>query len=230
MATTTTSPEVDSAPVVVDGFEVPVSSGSFFGRVTAVEFGDTWSLEPSNVALSPGPGSGTTLGPATLRFEDGSVLFMPENTPGGNKCWKLISEAEWPGITGFDNPTPEQKRRNGPSQDCWLYGGLDDAGDVLWFGIADYRPGDSLIELPEMTAIHDGYATVAGVLEFPLIPDDRSFAIRMGGIDGEVVAGKHVGCEGGTSFAEWWPSDQKHVTYVDIATLEIAFVSCIATF
>jgi hypothetical protein len=208
-------------------FEPPPSFGSFFGRVTEVEFGDTWQLHPADTALSTGPAAGTRLGPATLTFDDGSVLFMPEGTPGGNNCRQLLSEAEWPGITGFANPTPEQKQRNGPTQDCWLYGGLDPAGNVSWFGIGSHGSGDSVVSLPEITAIRDGYATIAGVVELPLIPDDRSLTVRLGGRDLEVPADKHVGCgKDGMTFADWWPSDQSHSTWVDVATREVVAVAC----
>jgi len=198
-------------------FEPPASTSGFFGRVTDVEFGDTWHIEPADGPLTPGPFNGSTLGPATLTFEDGSLLYVPENTPGGNDCLQLISAAEarrLPGL-GFDVPT----------QDCWLYGGLDETGDVSWFGIGQYEEGDSLVRLPEITAIRDGYATIAGVVELPLIPDDRSFAATWG-TEIEIVAGKHALCGKGMSIGEWWPADTEHSTLVDIATQEVALVQC----
>lgn len=156
-----------------------VGDGAFLGRVVNVEFGDDWAITPADVAVTPGAKSGTTVGPAILYFEDGTSLEVPAGTPGGNACLELVRPEDWTAITGLENSTLEQLRRNGIPGDCFLYGALRPNGQVAWFDIAEYRDGDPTatllrrpLRLVEQTLV------VEGNLGFPLAEDVEIICIN----------------------------------------------------
>lgn len=183
--TTTTSPQqvrsgsASTSDPAKDSF-VTVGDGAFFGRVVSVEFGDDWAITPSDVAVTPGASSGTTVGPAILYFDNGTSLEVPAGTPGGNACLELVRPEDWPAITGLENPTLKQLRRNDIPNDCFLYGVLTPDGQVAWFDVAtEYLHGDSTatllrrpLRLVEQTFV------VEGNLGFPLAEDVEIICIN----------------------------------------------------
>ncbi|MEX0865638.1 MAG: hypothetical protein WD269_12330 [Acidimicrobiia bacterium] len=150
-----------------------VGDGAFIGRVVSVEFGDEWAITPSDVAVTPGAAAGTTVGPAILHLDDGTTLEVPAGTPGGNGCIELVRPEDWAAITGLENPTLEQLRRNDIPYDCFIYGALTPGGQVAWFDIAaEYRAGDPTSKLLRRPVrLVEDSLIVEGDLGFRLAPD-----------------------------------------------------------
>jgi len=176
-SSTTPSDEREPGSTSTKGIEQPaflsLGDGAFFGRLTTVEFGNEWTINPSDVAVTPGAAAGTAVGPAILHFADGTSLEVPAETPGGNACIELVRPQDWAGITGLENPTLDQLRRNDIPYDCFVYGALTPDQKVAWFDIAaEYRAGDPSAKLLRRPVrLVEGMLIVDGDLGFPVSPD-----------------------------------------------------------
>lgn len=147
----------------------PLEIETFYGRVIDVDFGSAWSIDPPDVAITPGAVAGTTVGPASVVFKDGVRLEVPARTPGGNACIELVRRDDWEAITGLENPTLEQVRFNNIPNDCFIYGALAADDTIAWFDIAEYRQGDptaTLLRRP--ISLADDILVLDGGISFPI--------------------------------------------------------------
>ena len=101
----------------------------FFGELAAAETAG-WHVvqrdtsESAIAATDGGVGSRLLVGPATLTLDDGTVVDVPERTPGGNRCPQL----------DIVNEPPDVPTVLGTREACLVIGAFaDGTGSAEWF-------------------------------------------------------------------------------------------------
>ena len=212
---TTAAPETTTTTTEPVPAVITFQDGGFFGRVVRVEFGPDWRISPGNVAVTPGAISDTTVGPATLHFEDGTEVWVPPDTPGGNQCVELVRPEDWFAIAGLPDATLEQVILYGHLYDCFLYGALRADGSVAWFDVAEYTAGDPTARV---RVLRRPIAMVSGLI---VIEGDLGLAVSP-----EVT----VICDPARTFDDW-KADLEALAprtrlEIDVSSGEVVEISC----
>lgn len=160
-----------------------------------------------------GPGSPPfTVGPVDLVLADGTRLYVPAETPGGNACLPLMTEADRRFATGMsEDQIPDETVRlyGGLSEECVMIAALDEADAVEWFEILSTDPlGRATVgDLVERRG--SGLLTESGFV-FSLAPD------------ADLTCGPEP-----VELASYFESDRWEEVAVDVASGDIVAIDCL---